>query len=78
MTIRDPNEIQRAHDLLIGILLGETPYHLTKEAKGRYSMMACVLCWVLQHDHNPRFAELLKEVEAAIKEAGLELYDDSN
>jgi len=65
--IRDERQIQRAHDILVGVIRGETPPILMDEA-GRNGMQAAIdtLCWVLHHDHNPAFSDNLAKVEAAL------------
>jgi len=63
--IRDEDEIQKAHDILAQLLLDEEVL-LTVEPNllRRHEMasIAEVLCWVLRHDHNTRFAERLKRI----------------
>lgn len=71
-TTRPPMEIQRAHDLLVGIILGETPV-TREEIKKQCSPPASVLCWVLQHDHNKAFGELLERIEQALSSMGVHL-----
>jgi hypothetical protein len=70
ITLRPAAEIQRAHDILVAVLLGETPLRPNDRAR-RYISVACdALCFVLSHEHNTTFAENLQTIEAEIKEAG--------
>ncbi len=67
-------EIQRAHDVLCNIII-------TPELKDQFDahqmkniVQNCdVLCWVLDHDHNPTFQANLKVVEAILAAQGWEL-----
>jgi hypothetical protein len=63
--LRPAMEIQRAHDLLAGLILEEVPLGITDEIRSGLTAAASVLCWVLKHDHNTRFQELLDAVEKA-------------
>lgn len=58
-------EIQRAHDLLVGIILGECPALVLrdKESKLVCGMAAAAMCWVLEHDHNPAFQNLIDDIQ---------------
>lgn len=62
-------EVQRAHDLLVGIILLPGP------AKPPPDMIAAadVLCWVLKHDHNKTFAGNLVALETFMHSAGYSL-----
>jgi hypothetical protein len=66
-------EIQRAHDILIAVKLGEVMVLVPDDD----SLTAAidVLCWVLRHDHNQTFAENLAGLEAAIAATGAVLHD---
>lgn len=66
---REPMEIQRAHDLLVGIVLGETPI-TDEETKTEAGGIAGVLCWVLKHEHNKTFGDLLEQIEGELHEMG--------
>ncbi len=55
---RDLDEIQRAHDL-VGQYCVETNDAATFEH-------VSALCWVLRHDHNTVFAQILEAVEARL------------
>lgn len=72
--MRSQEEIQRAHDLLTGLLIGEIPSpFLDDDNRLAIHCAADVLCWVLSHDHNQKFAENLAQVEEYVKAAGFEL-----
>ena len=75
--LRDVDEIQRAHDLLVSLITDDTlraqvvnPAH-----HERLSIAADVLCWALHHDHNRVFAENLAAFEQRMKQLGVELID---
>lgn len=63
-------EIQAAHDRLQAIVLGEVPNPFPG-----VSLVAVldVLCWVLGHEHNPRFAENLTTIDNFLRKAGFRL-----
>lgn len=69
--MRSPNEIQRAHDILRAVVLGEIPSPFAKKAEVHAAIDA--LCWVLRHDHNQHFADNLKTIEDAAEDAGFVL-----
>lgn len=76
--IRDEDEIQRAHDILAAVALGEVPAEPPSETdddfQGAYFQGALdALCWVLHHVHNPQFSENLALLEASIKARGYKL-----
>lgn len=60
---RPSGEIQKAHDLLVGVLLGELPHGLGEEELTILNACAGVLCWTLRHDHNPTFEHTIKGLE---------------
>ena len=79
MTLRNAKEIQRAHDLIIPILLEEVPNPFDNpDSKEALHAAADVLCWVLMHDHNTAFGENLKELEEGLADLGIHLEDHSN
>jgi hypothetical protein len=71
--MRSELEIQRAHDLLIGIALGDAQVPLTLEMRLILHASADALCWALEHDHNPNFENVLQELEALAKHRGFAL-----
>ena len=68
--MRTEAEVQRAHDLIVGLILDEAPMKTTEEEKLRLSQCASVLCWVLRHDHNVAFSELLASIEKQANDCG--------
>ncbi len=75
ITLRAAVEIQRAHDLLRGILLGETPLDVSPFEQPVLTSALDALCFVLKHDHNQTFAGNLERMERLLREAGVELVD---
>lgn len=75
--MRTLDEVQRAHDMMVGIILGdiENPFH----AKSMKSLeqSADVLCWVLKHGHNEEFGKNLKEIEDYCQEKGIQIARDA-
>lgn len=63
--IRSRDEIQRAHDL-VGMYAV-----LTNDASIMEHVSA--LCWVLGHDHNTAFPQILEMVEQHMRERGIEV-----
>lgn len=63
-------EIQRAHDLIVPVLLGDVKVKLDERAKLVMHAAADVLCWVLDHDHNDAFAQNIEQLEQKLKEKG--------
>lgn len=68
--LRPALEIQKAHDLLVGIILGEVFPTAPEEVKDHAKTCASVLCWVLHHDHNESFGTLITNLEANLQKAG--------
>jgi hypothetical protein len=75
--MRDVNEVQRAHDLLVSLALDEKLLQAAVTLESRpYILYALnVLCWVLKHDHNVSFALSLTKLEAALKGLGVTVLD---
>lgn len=71
--MRSAAEIQRAHDILVAMLVGEVPRPQGKEEV--LVSTASVLCWVLKHDHNPTFETLIANLEKGLQELGYTLED---
>lgn len=65
--MRTEDEIQEAHDLLVGLVLGEARLQegWTPESKAAVHSAADVLCWVLKHDHNRTFEGNLEKLRKA-------------
>ena len=68
--MRSELEIQRAHDLLVGVILKEIPMELPMEHLERLSLIAGAFCWVLRHDHQKTCAEILRAIEAEAARLG--------
>lgn len=74
-------EIQRAHDILISVIVGDVlnPLNPTKKFDGstadeRVLMeTAATLCWVLEHDHNPTFGKNLDFINQRLEVLGYKL-----
>ena len=71
--IRDALEIQKAHDMIVAIILDDVPeeMHATEEQKQALAKMASVLCWVLHHDHNVAFVDLMMQIEQIANDMGV-------
>lgn len=65
--MRGEQEIQQAHDLLGAIVTDEIPYPADEGERGNMKRMVTVLCWVLEHEHNPTFGQELARIMARIK-----------
>lgn len=68
--MKTEDEVQRAHDLLVGILLGEVDVGFSDNDKEAIAAATDVLCWILDHTHNKSFEENLKRVESIVARAG--------
>lgn len=71
--MRSEDEIIRAHDLLAGVVLGETGPLPTENTYVALIGALDVLCWVLGHDHNSSFAANLQSLERYIEAQGCKL-----
>jgi hypothetical protein len=69
--MRAEDEIRRAHDLLVAVLLGEIPNPWTGAPQEILIGAADVLCWVLQHEHNRTFEKNLAEARAQLAQLGI-------
>lgn len=76
--MRSQDEIQRAHDLLLGIILREIPRPKSALLGVELSRLASVLCWVLGHEDNTAFCELLENLERELEAMGFVLEKRSN
>lgn len=68
--MRTETEAQRAHDLLVGILLKEMPVIFDPKFLEHINVAASVLCWVLQHEHNATFGKNIAKLEADLLAQG--------
>ena len=69
--MRDSDTIQRAHDTLVGIALGEVEVRGLDPEEPRLIGALDALCWVLEHEHNTAFADNLRKLRAAFAAAGI-------
>lgn len=72
--LRPAAEVQRAHDLVTGILLNPN-IELEAQLAVTLEQMAGVLCWALNHDHNPAFPKVLRALEERARAEGMVLID---
>lgn len=73
--LRSADEVQRAHDMLTGLLLDEEMSAKLGPLANSLNFMAGVLCWVLHHDHNGAFATTLEVLEGWLTREGIMLVD---
>ena len=71
--IRDREELQRAHDILVAVAAGKASSFFPVDARQEFVFAIDVLCWALRHDHNKRFAERLTGIKARLNSQGIEL-----
>lgn len=72
--LRDPREIQRAHDAILGFLRGEAGVpqaELPEDLMRALKKLGSVLCWVLCHPgQEDAFADLLLMLETYTEACG--------
>ena len=73
--LRTQAEIQRAHDLLLAVILKDVELPFSETTRGLISVSASVLCWCLRHEHNDAFDRNLKIIENAVALAGYVVRD---
>ena len=65
--LKSEEEIQRAHDAIAAIVLREVDFDYPPGALQAAHHCLDVLCWILNHDHNPAFGDnlamIFKEAE---------------
>ena len=71
--MRSPEEIQHAHDLLVGLITGDIPNPVPPEQMPVVNGACDVLCWLLEHSHNPTFADNLRNLENSLRDCGVVL-----
>jgi hypothetical protein len=72
-TMKTQSDIQKAHDQLIAIILGEVPNPFPA-GDTRFMQANCdVLCWLLGCEHNKTFANNLAKAEAHLAAQGFVL-----
>lgn len=70
---RDAKEIQRAHDVLWGQVMGSTPFLFPVHDRPVAKAALDVLCWVLQDDHSTGFPTTLAHIEEELTRLRFEL-----
>ena len=60
--MKSQEAIQRAHDILLGMLLDEVPIGMSDSTRQSLHAAADVLCWVLGHEHNQAFSSNLDQI----------------
>lgn len=71
-------EIQRAHDQLAAIGRGEIKLNLPPHILDAVRCQCSVLCWILDHEHNPTFANALKSLDELALSCGYVLENHGN
>lgn len=69
--MRTGEEIQKAHDVLIAIVLKEVPFKMDKEVFTNIRVACDVLCWILEHDHSNAFEENLECIIKKLEHRGI-------
>lgn len=69
---RPAAEIQRAHDLLTGLLTRQIPNPAPRFTR-EILMYSAVLCWVLNDGHDKSFGSNLERIERELRAGGFEL-----
>ena len=77
--MRSWEEIQRAHDILVGVILREVPVEM-KDRETQLGLHAALdaLCWVLQDNCESDFAENLSKIEKELTARGFRLQPRQN
>ena len=70
MSVREADAVQRAHDLLTSVVLGEVPVKPPDELMPELMGALSALCWVLNHDHNPMLYNNLAAIEKELLRRG--------
>lgn len=78
MSVRTEVELQRAHDQLVCIFLHEAPFPDVGLTMRDLNLMASVLCWCLNHDHNDQFARQLQNIRNDLAAKGFVLVEVIN
>lgn len=76
--MKTQDEIQKARDRLIGILVGEVPVPMTEKTKLGMTAAADALSWVLDDEPEGSFAKNLANCEAATERLGFNLERPNN
>ena len=73
--IRDPEELQRAHDLLVqSVTVRELRRQIDPQALPGLISALDAICWTLRHDHNTSFATNLARLEERMRVLGFEMF----
>jgi hypothetical protein len=73
--LRSIEELQRAHDLLVGIIMRHAPFPDVGFTMRDINLMASVLCWCMQHEYNDQFPRVLEKITADMAAHGYVLED---
>lgn len=68
--LRDVDEIQKAHDILIDVANGNFDGGYPPGVRQAAHHSVDVLCWVLKHEHNPSFAQNIQMILNEAKRRG--------
>jgi len=71
--MKDATEVQHAHDIITGFLLGEVRARLSGNDWAALHSAADTLCWVLNHQHNQSFNDNLARLEHIAAAQGYQL-----
>lgn len=71
--MRSQDEIQRAHDALIAVLLDEVPAPAAPDVKRILEAQTDVLAWVLENDEQSKFGGNMARLNAALEKLGFVL-----
>ena len=70
--MRRQEEIQKAHDMLRAVVIGEVP-NPQPDAEPIMRANLDVLCWVLEHDHNKTFTNNVQLLDEALVGMGFQM-----
>jgi hypothetical protein len=77
--MKDQGAVQRAHDMLVGIITDKVvSINFTEEELRDFMVEASVLCWILDHDHNDGFEVQMKKLEEFLKSRGFRFSNYGN
>jgi hypothetical protein len=71
--LKSEEEIQKAHDAIATIVLGEVDFGYPSGALQAAHHCLDVLCWILNHDHNPAFGDNLTMIFQEAERRGCKL-----
>jgi len=77
--MKTQDEIQRAHDMMVAVMLDEVPHGLDAESLRVIAAQCAVLCWMLDENpiHQPgwEFGNNLIRLRSRIEAAGFEMVE---